>query len=162
MLKPNKWKSNEWMFNSLKQESKDASHEERQTTTFDDENPVKNGKENQACNCGARFRLRSVLACVAARLSRWRKLVCVITNKSVFWALDGCTILYNRLYLPYDFLHSNETRDWLAYLSQSSPYLVSMFWFCTWDWEINNVARCTYSLLGNLCTRMQCLHQENS
>ena len=61
------------MFNSLKQETKDASHEERQTTTFDDENPVKVGKENQACNCGPRFRLRSMLACVAARLSRWKK-----------------------------------------------------------------------------------------
>ena len=100
-------------------------------------------------------------ACVAARLSHGRKWVCVMTNKSVFWALHGCMILFDRFWLPYGFLHSNETRDWLAYLRQSSTFSVSIFWFCTRVWQINLACRCASSLLGNGCSRMQSLHPEN-
>ena len=107
--------------------------------------------------------MRTCLACVAARLSHGRKWVCVITNKSVFWALHCCTILYNRFWLPYGFLHFNEARGWLTYLHQSSPFSVLMFWFCTWVWQINLASRCVYRLLGNgcTCTRTQFLHQDN-
>ena len=96
-----------------------------------------------------RSRTAVLVACVAARLSLRRKWVCVITNKSVFWVLLGCTILYNRFWLPHGFLHCNETRDWLAYLHQSSTFSVSMFWFWTWVWQINLAGRCAYSLLRN-------------
>ena len=95
------------------------------------------------------------LACVAAQLPHGRKWVCVITNKSVFCALHGCPILYNRFWLLYGFLHSNEIRDWLAYPCQSSPFSVSMFWFCTWIWQINLAGSCAYSLLGNGSNRIQ-------
>ena len=95
----------------------------------------------------------TTIACVAARLSHRRKRVCVITNKCMFGVLHGCTTLYNRFWLLYGFLHSNETGDWLAYLRKSSPFSVSLFWFCMWDGQINFAGRRAYSLLGNGLTQ---------
>ena len=79
----------------------------------------------------------------------------------MLWALHDWTVLYNRFWLPYGFLHSNETRDWLAYLRQFFPVSISMFWFYMWDWPVNLASRCAYSLLVNGWTRMQSAHQEN-
>ena len=47
------------------------------------------------------LKLSFLVACVAALLSSGRKWFCVITNKSVFWALHGCMVLHNRFWLPY-------------------------------------------------------------
>ena len=99
--------------------------------------------------------------CRSPTFTRTKVWVCVITNKTMFWALHDCTILYNRFLLPYIFLHSNETRDWLAYFRQSSPFSVSMFWLFTRAWQINLSGRYASSSLRNGWTRMQSLHQEN-